>query len=156
MENNQLTLFIAITAVAILIQAGVLVAIYLSIARVEKDTRGVRKKIDERIDPILSNLQEITENARTLTLDAQRQMEKFDKLSDDVTDRLRAQVLRLDTLLSQAIDQIESAGSNVRENVSGPMREAAAVLQGVKAALATLNLRRSRRGGSETEEELFI
>jgi hypothetical protein len=36
------------------------------------------------------------------------------------------------------------------------MREAAAVLEGLKAALANLNLRKSRRRGQESEEELFI
>lgn len=154
--EGQLTLFIALTAVAILLQAGVLTAIYLSLARVEKDTRRVRKQLDQRIDPILNNLQEITDNARDLSIDARRQMDKFDKISEDVADRLRAQILRLDVLLSQALDQVEDAGIHVRDRVSGPMREAAAVLEGLKAALTNLNLRKSRRRGQESEEELFI
>lgn len=153
--EGQLTLFIALTAVAILLQAGVLTAIYLSLARVEKDTRRVRKQLDQRIDPILNNLQEITDNARDLSIDARRQMDKFDKISEDVADRLRAQILRLDVLLSQALDQVEDAGIHVRDRVSGPMREAAAVLEGLKAALTNLNRRKSRRG-QESEEELFI
>lgn len=154
--DNQLTLFIALTAVAILLQAGVLLAIYLSVARVERDTRSVRKQLDERMNPILNNIQEITENARDLSLDARRQMDKFDKLSEELSDRLHMQVVRLDYLLGEALDKVEEAGSNVRERVAAPMREATAVMQGVKAALASLNLRRSRRRRPQSEEELFI
>lgn len=144
-----MTIFVALTAIAVSLQAGVLAAIYFSISRVEKDTRQVRRKLDQRIDPILENLEQITESAR-------RQMNKLDRITDDVDNRLRTQVARLDRLISEALDKVEEAGSSVRDNVAGPMREAAAVLQGVKAALASIGLRRARRRSASDEEELFI
>ena len=147
--DGQLTLFVALTAIAVTLQAGVLVAIFLAISRVEKDTRQVRRKLDERIDPILDNVEHLTANAR-------RQLEKVDRITDDMDDRLRVQISRLDALITEALDKVEEAGSSVRDSVAGPMREAAAVLQGVRAALASLSLRRSRRRAASDEEELFI
>ena len=147
--DNPLTLFVALTAIAVTLQAGVLVAIFIALARVEKDTRQLRRKLDERIDPILDNVEQVTGNLR-------RQVDKIDRMTDVVDGRLRVQIARLDSLLTDALDKVEEAGGTVRENVAGPMREAAAVLQGVRAALSNLGLRRSRRRSGGDEEELFI
>lgn len=165
--ETQLTIFVALTAVAIFLQAGVLLALYLSVSRMEKDTRRVRKQLDERLDPILGNIHEITSTVRdnsrrlfddltNISSDARRQMAKFDILTDEVADRLRTQVVRLDALLGEALDNVEQAGSAVRDRVAGPMREAAAVLQGVKSALQKLGGRRKPKSGRPSDEELFI
>ena len=147
--DTQLTIFVALTAIAVTLQAGVLVAIFLVVSRVEKDTRKLRDALDRRIDPILDDVEQISAGLRG-------QVGKFDRLTDVMDGRLRVQISRLDSLITDALDKVEGAGGAVRENVAGPMREAAAVLQGVRAALASLSLRRSRRRDAGTEEELFI
>ena len=147
--DTQLTIFVALTAIAVTLQAGVLVAIFLVVSRVEKDTRKLRDALDRRIDPILDDVEQISAGLRG-------QVGKFDRLTDVMDGRLRVQISRLDSLITDALDKVEGAGGAVRENVAGPMREAAAVLQGVRAALASLSLRRSRRRDAGSEEELFI
>ena len=147
--DTQLTIFVALTAIAVTLQAGVLVAIFLVVSRVEKDTRKLRDALDRRIDPILDDVEHISAGLRG-------QVGKFDRLTDVMDGRLRVQISRLDSLITDALDKVEGAGGAVRENVAGPMREAAAVLQGVRAALASLSLRRSRRRDAGSEEELFI
>ncbi len=147
--DTQLTIFVALTAIAVTLQAGVLVAIFLVVARVEKDTRKLRDALDKRIDPILDDVEQISAGLRG-------QVGKFDRLTDVMDGRLRVQISRLDSLITDALDKVEDASGAVSENVAGPMREAAAVLQGVRAALASLSLRRSRRRDAGNEEELFI
>jgi hypothetical protein len=99
----------------------------------------------------------VLEDIAGLSRDARRQMQKFDALTDELADRVRLQIIRLDQLLSQALSNLERAGTAVRENVVGPVREATAVIQGVKAAIDFLAARRERqRGRQQSDEELFI
>jgi hypothetical protein len=85
-------------------------------------------------------------------------MEKVDRLTDELADRIRLQVIRTDELLSQALQNLEEASSTVKQNVVGPVREAAAVVQGIKAAIDFFGGRRNRkhRRGTGVDEELFI
>lgn len=167
--ETYLTVFIAVTAAAVVLQAAILVASYLRLAKLDEETKGLRRQLSEQAGPILHNVEEISltvrENSRlmfddlsALSHDARRQIEKFDRLTDEFADRLRLQIVRLDELLTQTLESLEKAGSTLKENVVGPVREAAAVLQGVKAAIDFLNARRgrSRRAPRRVDEELFI
>lgn len=164
-----LTIFIAVTAAAVVVQAGILVAAYLRLAKLDEETRSLRRQLGEQAGPILRNVDELTLTARdksrvilddlsALSRDARQQVAKLDRLTDELADRLRLQIIRTDQLLAQALENIERAGTTVKESVVGPVREAAAVVQGVKAAIDFLGARRNRsRQRSQTrDEELFI
>lgn len=163
-----LTVFVGLTTVALVAQAVILVATYLRLAKLDEETRALRNKINDQAGPILRNVEDITVTVRdkgrliaddltAMSYDARRQLEKVDQLTDELADRLRLQIIRADQLLSQAIDNLEQAGSTVKENVVGPVREAAAVLAGVKAAVDFLGARRQRsRGKTREGEQLFI
>ena len=149
------------------LQAGVLLAIFLTLRRMSEATRGLQRRMEEQVSPIPDNVDEITTTVREssrsvlediagLSRDARRQVQKFDALTDELADRVRLQIIRLDQLLSQALSNLERAGTAVRENVVGPVREATAVIQGVKAAIDFLAARRERRGRQQSDEELFI
>jgi hypothetical protein len=166
---TYLTIFVGLTTLALLTQAAILVATYLRLAKLDQETRALREKLNEQAGPILRNVDEITLNARdkgrviledlsALSRDARRQVEKLDRLTDELADRLRLQIIRADQLLSQAVGDLEKAGATVKENVVSPVREAAAVVQGVKAAIDFLGARRgrSRRHRERVDEELFI
>lgn len=166
--ETSLTIFVGLTALALLTQAAILVGVYLRLRQVDEDTRALRRALNEQSGPILSNLADITltvrENGRliaddltALSGDARRQMEKFDRLTDEMADRLRMQILRLDELMTLTLDNLERAGATVKETVGGPVREAAAVIQGVKAAIDLINSRRRPRSGARpADEQLFI
>lgn len=164
-----LTVFVGLTTLALLAQAIILVATYLRLAKLDEETRALRKQVSDQAGPILRNVEDITVTVRdkgrliaddltAMSYDARRQMEKVDQLTDDLADRLRLQIIRADQLLTQALDNLEEAGTTVKENVVGPVREAAAVLAGVKAAVDYLGERRQRgRGKTGREgEQLFI
>jgi len=170
--DGWLIFFIAMTAAALVTQAVVLLLAYLRVKKLDEETQALRRQVLDHAGPILRNVEDVTltvrENSRlifddvtTLSADARRQMEKFDRLTDEAADRLRAQVLRLDDLLTQALDNLEQAGLAVKETVVGPVKEAVAVMQGVKAALEFINARRGRSGerarpAKRSDEELFI
>jgi len=167
--DAYLKVFIVAASAALILQAGLLLAAYLRLAKLDRDTANLRRQLDEHSGPILRNLSDVTltvrENSRilfdditALSLDARRQMEKFDRLTDEMADRVRGQILRLDELLTLTLNNLENAGSAVKDSVTGPVREAAAVIQGVKAALDFINARRTRQRqpGRAPDEQLFI
>lgn len=164
-----LTVFIGLTTVALLAQATILVLAYLRLKKIDQETQGLRRHVREQAGPILRNVEEISltvrENSRVilddlsgLSHDARRQVEKLDRLTDEMADRLRLQIIRLDELLSRALGNLEEAGTAVKQSVASPVREAAAVLQGVKAAIDFLGARRNRGRppSRRADEELFI
>ena len=168
--TTLLTIFVALTAVALTAQAVALLLAYLRRKALDEVTKATRQQLREQRGPILRNVEDtsitVRENSRVIFDDlsamsytARRQVDKFDRLSDEVVERLRTQVLRADELMTQALDNLERASTVVKDNVVGPMREAAAVIQGVKAAIEFLNARRSSReqkAAVRGDENLFI
>ncbi|MCH8947360.1 MAG: hypothetical protein IH789_06985, partial [Acidobacteria bacterium] len=60
-----MTWFVALTALALLLQAGVLLAIFLTLRRMSEATRGLQRRMEEQVSPILDNVDEITTTAST-------------------------------------------------------------------------------------------
>ncbi len=165
-----LTIFIGLTTAALVAQAAALVLAYLRLAKLDEETKATRQQLREQLVPILRNVEDtsitVRENSRVIFDDlsamsytARKQVDKFDRISDELADRLRLQIIRVDELLTVTLDNLEHAGTAVRENVIGPVKEAAAVIQGVKAAIDFISARRSskeRRPSGRSEEDLFI
>lgn len=164
-----LAIFTGLLALAIVAQAVVIVLAYLRVAKLDEETKALRKQVQEQTGPILRNVEDLSANVRdrsrviledasAISYDARRQMEKVDRLTDELADRIRLQIIRTDELLSQALQNLEEASSTVKQNVVGPVREAAAVVQGIKAAIDFFGGRRNRkhRRGTGVDEELFI
>ncbi|MFB3153492.1 MAG: hypothetical protein ACE10I_03345, partial [Candidatus Acidiferrales bacterium] len=59
-----MTWFVALTALALLLQAGVLLAIFLTLRRMSEATRGLQRRMEEQVSPILDNVDEITTTVR--------------------------------------------------------------------------------------------
>ena len=165
-----LTIFIGLTTAALVAQATALLLAYVRLAKLDEETKATRQQLREQLGPILRNVEDtsitVRENSRVIFDDlsamsytARKQVDKFDRISDELTDRLRLQIIRVDELLTVTLNNLEHAGTAVRENVVGPVKEAAAVIQGVKAAIEFINARRSskeRRPPGRSEEDLFI
>ncbi|MCI0402306.1 MAG: hypothetical protein L0212_02145 [Acidobacteria bacterium] len=169
-DTTLLTIFIGLTTAALLAQAVALVLAYLRLAKLDEETKATRQQLREQLGPILRNVEDtsitVRENSRVIFDDlsamsytARRQLDKVDRITDELTERLRVQIYRADELLTNALDNLEQASTVVKENVVGPMREAAAVIQGVKAAIEFLNARRAsreRKPAGRGDENLFV
>ena len=70
-----------------------------------------------------------------------------------------AQVERVDKLITELTTRIEHTASTIQRSIVSPLREGAAVMTGIRAAIEVFrDLARSRsaRGRSEEEDALFI
>ncbi|MBZ5703741.1 MAG: hypothetical protein LAN63_00130 [Acidobacteriia bacterium] len=167
--ENLLTISIAVTATAVLIQAFILIAMYLAMrktsARMEALATEVKTKVvptaelahamltelRPKIETAVSNVSETTTMVRS-------QMERLDATVSDVIDRARLQIIRGDELLTRTIDRVEETTDMVHKTVVSPVRQLSGLLQGVTAGLEFLfgTRRRRRNGVGVPQDEMFI
>jgi len=172
--ENLIPLFIALTGAAVLLQAGMLVALYLSVRKssVRMEALAVEVKTKalpaiETAQAILTDLRPkltvIADNLTETTHSVRSQVERLDATVDDVVDRARLQIIRADELLSRTLDRVEETSEMVQRTVVSPVRQFSGLIQGVTAGIEFLLGNRGRRNGGSREsrrpvpqDEMFI
>lgn len=147
-QTIQLAL-IALVALAMLVQAIVLLAAFVAM-------RKAARSINDKLEEIRSEVMPLVERTRELVT---RLSPKIESTADDVaalahslrvqtTDvqyaaneiiaRARAQAGRIDGLLSNVLDAVERTGGVLADAVNKPLRQLSAILASVKAAVESL------------------
>ena len=167
---DNLTLFIAITAAAVVIQALILIALYLAVrktsARMEALAAEVKTKALPTIETAHSVLvdlrpkvDQIAANVSQSTAMVRGQMERLDATLSDVIDRTRLQIIRADELVNRTMDRIEETTDMVHRTVVSPLRQINGLVQGLGVGLEFLLRRRRRPSGDGMgvpQDEMFI
>ncbi|HYH00418.1 MAG TPA: hypothetical protein VD837_14895 [Terriglobales bacterium] len=172
MTPVYVNVFIIVAAVAIVVQAGILVALYAAFkktsARVEvlaTRLESVANDVQTRVLPTVDNVQAlvtstrpkietIVENLTATTITVRGQVERLNSTLDDIVDRTRLQVIRADELVGRTMDRVEETTEMVQRTVVSPVRVASGFLQGLGAGLGAF-FGRGRRNGA-THDEMFI
>ena len=162
---------VAIATLCILAMAVVAVMLYRVISKVQAKVNEVttqaqpiidtvRKVADEnapKFSSIASRATEIAANAKDISDVARDQAHRFAEVGRDLADRSKAQIARVDAVVDETVEQVHHAGDNVKAAVMKPVKEASAVMAGVKAAVSTLaNGRRPTVDHITLDEEMFI
>ena len=169
---EHLNLFIALTAVAIALQALVLLGIFLSLrktsAKVDTLTTEMRAHALPAIESAQSlitttapKLEEIVSNVHTTTALVRGQVERLDNTVNDIIDRTRLQVIRADELVTRTLDRGEDTTETLQHTVVSPVRQFTGIMQGVSVGLGALFRARNRRrrvgdGMGVPQDEMFI
>jgi hypothetical protein len=165
---DYLPIFIGCTAAAVVIQAGILVAMYLAVrqttARLETLATDVRTKILPAAEIAHSMLVEFRPLLQTVVVNVaesstmvRAQIERLDATVSDAVDRTRLQVIRADELLNRTLDRVESTTDLVHKTVLSPVRQLSGLVQGITSGLDFLiGGRRKRNGVPTTQDEMFI
>lgn len=162
--------FVVVATVAIIVQMGILVAMYLQFRTTTRQMHQIASDLQRKIDPILVRVNRVLENseekissivtdAAEMTRTARAQAQKVDRVVTEALDRMRAQIIRVDTILTGALETIEDAGVKFRRSFLGPLQNASAVLKGIKTGIDFIRGQRSGRTSEarqEQDEELFI
>jgi len=164
-----LTIFIAITAAAVVLQAAILVAMYLAVrktsARMEILSTEVKGKVLPMVDTanamlteMRPKLENLVSNANYASDKVRSQVERLDATVTDAIDRTRLQIIRADELLTRTMDKVENATDVVHKTVVSPVRQFSGLMQGISAGFESLfSGRRHRRNGSPVpQDEMFI
>ena len=163
---------VAISTLCIFAMAVTALVMYRVVSRLQARTEGVIDRVEPIADvvkqlvlensPKLSGIAtravEIADNAKDISDVARDQAHRFAEVGRDVADRARAQVARVDAAVDETVDQVQYAGSNLKEAALKPVREASGVIAGLKAAVSAY-AQGNRRPGVERitqDEEMFI
>ncbi len=172
--DDKLTIFIALTAVAILIQAGVLMAMYITMRKSSQRMEALATELKGKVLPTLDQAEQlltemrpkltvIVDNLQEATTVMGAELKRVDATVNDVVDRARLQVIRADELLSRTLDKVEHTSEMVQKTVVSPVRHISGLMQGLSVGLEFLFARRGRRNGGSREDrrpvpqdEMFI
>jgi hypothetical protein len=173
---EHLNWFIGLTAAAILLQAGILFALYLTVrqttTRMEalagefktktlptvETAQAMLVDLRPKIDQIVGNVTHISGTAEHSANLVRLQMERIDATMNDVLDRARLQVIRADGLVGRTLDKVEDTTEMVHRTVVSPVRHVSGLMQGLSAGFEHLlgQRRRNRDNMSVPQDELFI
>lgn len=167
--ESWLPFFVAVTALAVVLQMAILAGMYLQVRQMNERMTRLATDLHARISPILTKLDAMIEDSQSriasmvadaaeITHVARGQMVKVDRVFTEAVDRLRDQVVRADQILTGALEHIEEAGSQFRKSVWEPVQQATAFIKGVKSGLEFLRAQRRspERARAQQDEELFI
>ncbi len=170
MDDTLLRIFIAATTFAVVIQAGILLFLYLAVrkssARMEALATEFKNKALPTIETAQSMLVELrpkiesmAANVSESTTLVRNQLTRLDATMTDVLDRTRLQVIRADELLNRTMDKVEETSEVVHKTVVSPLRQfsglIAAISTGVDAFLGQKR-RQPKNGVGVPQDEMFI
>ena len=168
-QNTGLTVALILVAIAVLMQAGAMLGIWLAIRKVPGQIESVRSDVKQRLDPlsqsaleIINNLREplrtITANVAEISQILRDRTSNADQVAAELLEKSRSQIVRVDRMVSDLVEKVETTADTVQKGVLGPIQEVSAVVKGVRSGLEFLFSRRRVSNVSEAtqDEQLFI
>jgi hypothetical protein len=159
-----LTIFVIVSAVALVIQAGMLIGLFVvarslqtKITAILPDVQNVIGVTRRTIEGVEKHVQKIGTTSNAILDVTKQQLAKVDDLMTDATTRAKVQMERAEMVLDDAMTRTQQTVSLVHRGVVRPVREVYGVVAGVRTALTHLG-----RGGRPTvdhatsDEEMFI
>jgi hypothetical protein len=151
--ESWMPFFVAVTALAVVLQAVLMAAIFFSVRNLSKRLEETTLEIRSRVAPILGRVQMIVDDvhpqisnmvadAAQITHLARTQVQNADRVVGEAIDRLRLQLAHTDQILTGALETVEEAGATVRRAILGPVQSATAIVRGIQTGLEFF------RGGS--------
>ncbi len=167
-QTTGLTIVLCLVAVAVLIQAGTTIRIWLGLRKIPGQVEAARDNFKHRFDPLVQSVTEILTDAREplraittnlaeISKTLRERTSDADGLVAKLVDKSRAQAIRTDRMVSDLVEKVETTSDAVQRGVWAPIREVPAIIKGMQAGLEFLFSRRRTTGVSEAaqDEQLF-
>lgn len=171
---DKLSVFVFLTGIAVMLQAGILLAMYIAMRKSTERLEALASEVQTKVMPFVEQAQEImtltrpkieviTDNLQETSTLVRSQIERVDATVNDVVDRTRLQVIRADELFTRTLDRVEQTTDIVQRTVVSPVRQLSGLMQGITVGLEFLFSGRGRKNGGSREErrpvpqdEMFI
>lgn len=168
-HDTLLTVFIIIAAIAIVMQAAAMLGMFLAVRRVQKEVVSIRGEVKQRLDPVINSVSQILTDSREplrtvlanvleTSQTVRNRAHDIDRMIDEVADKCRLQVFRIDQTLSDLLYKIQNTGTAIQRNMILPIQEVSAVMKGLRAGMDFFLSRRREGQTRETpqDEQMFI
>lgn len=152
LDNETILLaFVAVTGLAVLLQAFILLAILVS---VRKATRSIKEELEDLRSaamPVIYNTRDLFARLAPVVEDTvgdlsqiahglRVQTEEMQSSASEIIEKVRVQATRLDAMFTGVLDAIDRAGGFVAEAVSKPVRQLSALAASIKAIVESLRV----------------
>src|SRR5579871_4844850 len=126
--ETWLAVFVVVAAVAIVIQAIVLIALFVQMKRTAARVEQTVADFNTKVTPLVSRVQILVDelsprltgivvDASEITRLARGEAQKLDRILSEALERLRMQIIHVDHILTGAMEAVEEAGSHLRNTV---------------------------------------
>jgi len=169
--TTTVAIFVIVAAVAIVVQMGILIALYLGMRQTASRMEGIAGRLEQQASPLLATagailedaqpkIAEITSNLAESSATVRAHVSQVAEATGDIVERARLHALRVDEFVGNTMGKIETASEILETKVLSPVRRVQAIVQAVNAGLGVLRSTRSRtrsaRAGAGQDEEMFI
>jgi len=140
---------VAVTALAVLLQAIILLAIFITVRKAARSIKEEAEDLRSSLMPIINNSQTffsrlapkveaaVTDMA-AITHGLREQTAEVRSTAADLMDRLNRQASRMDAMLTGILDAVDKASSFVTDAVGRPVRQLSRLLASAKAIVESL------------------
>lgn len=164
-------IFSGVAALALLLQALVLLAIFFGIRKaigtLREDFEDLRtsvmpfvKEAHEVFTRVAPKIEQTTNDMAVLTQSLRTQTDDLKVASADIIEKARRQAERIDTMATSVLDAADRAGTFVNEAVSKPVRQLSGILASIRAIVDTLRApepqARRRANHAPGDPEMFV
>jgi ElaB/YqjD/DUF883 family membrane-anchored ribosome-binding protein len=168
MDQTQLlyvmTGFVVIAAIALCIQAGMLVAIskktkqmYDTIQPLVPKVESLVESTTKTVDQSQKQITEITTLANEILVSTKNQLAAVEEVVIDATARAKIQMERVELVLDDTINRAHETVATVHSGIMRPLRELNGIAAGVRTALNYLGRgNRPSVDQATSDEEMFI
>ncbi len=157
-NSRLLMIFVGMVAVAMSAQAVALVAMAIGAAKARKRGMEIAEELRIKVLPVIDGAQEIlrdttpkikiiTENLVETSHIVRSQAQEFDATLSEVNDRTRAQVARVDGMITSTLTTTAEIVATIQQSIRVPVRQVAGLVNGLKAGLDVLVGRAKSFGG---------
>jgi cell division protein FtsL len=158
-----MTVFVCISAIALLIQMGMLIGIYRATRGMQESVQRLLPKIESLIDTSRQTIEDsrkqildITSKTNDILEIARKQMERVDEVLEDATARAHVQLERADLVLDDVMERAHNTVAAVHTGIMKPLREIQGVAAGLRTAIQFLMRGRPNPTQATSDEEMFI
>lgn len=159
-----LTLFVAISGVALLIQAFMLYGIYKTTKAIQTEAlsilpqaKSILAKAENTIDESRKNIVEITTKANAMMDIGKAQLVKLDEVITDASSRAKVQLERAELVVDDTMSRVHHSVTSVHNGIIKPIREIQGLTSGMRAALQHfLRGQRPSVAQATQDDEMFI
>lgn len=169
MNETLLTVFVGATCVAVILQMGILLALYITSRKTAERMEALAKRVEDQALPTIEmarnllnentpKVNAIISDLSSTTAVVKAQADRISTVIDDVVDRTRLQTIRADEMVTRTFDRLEETAETMQSVVLSPMRRMSGVLSGVMAGVGEfIGGRRVRRQSKAVpNEDMFI
>jgi hypothetical protein len=159
-----LIVFVALAALSQLGQMIALMGLYRKVKTMQEDARPLLSKAEETLDAAKKTIEEgrkemleISAKTNRILDSAESQVMKIDALVSDASERARVQLEHVELVVSETVSKVQGMVHSTQEGLLKPVREAKALLSGVKSAFGFLfKSPRPSVVNATQDEEMFI